>query len=128
MTHNVLIVDDSASVRNIILKSLGMSGYALGKVFQAGDGREALGTLVRESIDLVFTDLNMPEMDGEELVRRIRAYASLRELPVIVVSTEGSEERIDGLRKLGRVHFLRKPFRPEHIRVAVEISLGGPHA
>ncbi len=115
MAINVLIVDDSRIMRTMILKTLQMTGIALGEVFQAGNGEEGLKALEENWIDLAIVDINMPVMNGEEMIDRMRANPEMREMPVVVVSTEGSETRIARLEKKGVV-FIHKPFEAETIR------------
>ncbi len=115
MAFNVLVVDDSAVMRQMIVRTLRMSGLPLGSVLEAGNGEEGLRTLQEEWIDLLLLDINMPVMNGEEMLRRIRGDAETAALPVIVVSTEGSETRLAALQELGAA-IVRKPFAPETLR------------
>ncbi|MCP4689705.1 MAG: response regulator [Desulfobacterales bacterium] len=119
MAMNVLIVDDSSVMRSMILKTLRMSGVSLGEVHNAGNGREGLDILDSNWIDLVFLDINMPVMTGEEMIDEMRRNDLMKDTPVIVVSTEGSQTRIDQLMKHKAVKFIHKPFTPEVIRDAV---------
>lgn len=123
MGVNVLIVDDSGVMRSMIRKSLELSGLALGEVHQAGDGREGIAVLDRAWIDLVIVDINMPVMNGEEMVTRMQADPATKSIPTVVVSTEGSETRIARLKERG-VRFIRKPFSPEAIRDTLRDLLG----
>ena len=95
MAINILIVDDSAVMRAMILKTLRMSGLALGEVVQAADGRQGLEALSAHWMDLVLLDINMPVMNGEQMIERMRADPDLKDTPVVVVSTEGSQARIE---------------------------------
>lgn len=115
MSINVLIVDDSRIMRTMILKTLQMTGISLGEIFQAGNGREGLESLEQNWIDLAIVDINMPVMNGEEMIDHMRANPEMRDLPVVVVSTEGSETRIARLEEKGVV-FIHKPFEAETIR------------
>jgi two-component system chemotaxis response regulator CheY len=99
----------------MILKTLQMTGISLGEVFQAGNGREGLESLEQNWIDLAIVDINMPVMTGEEMIDHMRANPEMRDLPVVVVSTEGSETRIARLEEKGVV-FIHKPFEAETIR------------
>jgi len=125
MSYNILIADDSRTVQRMMTKTLEAAGLPMGEVHVAGNGLEALDVLRDHWIDLVLTDINMPEMDGIELVERMAADSMLGSVPVVVVSTEGSEERISRLRQCGISGYLRKPTTPESIRTAVEEALGG---
>ncbi len=115
MSINVLIVDDSRIMRTMILKTLQMTGIPMGDIFQAGNGREGLEALEQNWIDLAIVDINMPVMNGEEMIDRMRANPEMKDLPAVVVSTEGSETRIARLEAKGAV-FIHKPFQAETIR------------
>jgi two-component system, chemotaxis family, chemotaxis protein CheY len=115
MAFNVLIVDDSMVMRTMILKTIRMSGVDLGKVKQAANGKEGLEALKEDWIDLVFLDINMPVMGGEEMILRMKENELTRDIPVVVISTEGSPARIDRVESLG-ARFVHKPFSPETIR------------
>lgn len=119
MALNVLIVDDSATMRKIVIRTLGMSGLPLGALHEAGNGREGLDVLEREWIDVVFVDINMPVMTGMEMIDAIRAHPTNNKVPVVVVSTESSETRMEELKRRG-VPFIHKPFTPEHVREVVQ--------
>jgi two-component system chemotaxis response regulator CheY len=123
MAVNVLIVDDSAVMRAMIQKTMKLSGLQLGEIHQASNGREGLDTLEQQWIDLVISDINMPVMTGEEMIDHMQANPSLRTIPTIVISTAGSQTRIDRLQSKG-VLFIRKPFSPEMIRDTVKDMLG----
>jgi two-component system, chemotaxis family, chemotaxis protein CheY len=124
MAVNILIVDDSAVMRAMIRKTIELSGLRLGEIHQAADGREGLAALETNWIDLVIADINMPVMNGEEMIERMQAAPALKSIPTIVVSTEGSRTRIDRLERSG-VRFIHKPFTPEMIRDTVKSVLGG---
>ncbi len=122
MGINILIVDDSSVMRTMILKTLRMSGLSLGDVYGASNGVEGLEILGRQWTDLVILDINMPVMNGEEMMLRMKANPETRDIPVIVISTEGSKTRIEDLEKMG-AKFIRKPFTPEIIRDTIHQSL-----
>ncbi len=115
MTFNVLIVDDSAVMRAMIRRTLGMSGLPVGEVHEAADGEQALAAVRDHWVDLMLLDVNMPVLDGEQTLERLRADEATRSMPVIVVSTEGSADRLAALRRHG-VEFVHKPFAPEQLR------------
>ncbi len=115
MAFNVLIVDDSAVMRAMITRVVKLSGVPLGAFYEAGDGEEGLRRLREHWVDLVLLDVNMPVMNGEQMLRRLRADPETASLPVIVVSTESSETRVNALEELG-VSFVHKPFAPETLR------------
>lgn len=123
MAFNVLIVDDSAVMRAMIARVVRLSGIPLGTVYEAGNGAEGLDAVREHWIDLVLLDVNMPVMDGESMLRQLRAAPETAALPVVVVSTEGSEARRAALEALG-VTFIRKPFKPEDLRTIVLQATG----
>jgi len=124
MALNILVVEDSSVMRAIIIKTLRLSQLPLGDVHEANNGQEALKVLDGNWVDLVLVDINMPVMDGEEMINRLRQNPATADLPVIVVSTEGSETRKEGLLQKG-AGFVHKPFTPETLRDAILRSLGG---
>lgn len=118
MSLNVLVVDDSAVMRAIIIKTLRLSGLAVGEVHEAANGLEGLRLLDSNWIDLALVDINMPEMNGEEMLDAVRLNPDTSSLPVVVVSTEGSDTRIEMLRNKGAT-FVHKPFTPERLRETI---------
>lgn len=126
MAINVLIVDDSSVMRAMILKSLRMSGLPLGDTHQAANGKEGLDTLNRHWVDLVIADINMPVMTGEEMIERMKEHSEMKDIPIVVISTEGSETRLGQLQQKGAA-FIHKPFSPEKIRDTIKMimKLGG---
>lgn len=124
MALNVLVVDDSVVMRAMLIKALRLCGVPLGEVHQAGNGAEGLKILDQGPIDLALVDINMPVMNGEEMINRVRRNPMTADLPVIVVSTEGSATRIASLEKIG-VRFVHKPFSPEHLRESIIDLTGG---
>lgn len=119
MEINVLVVDDSSVMRAMISKTMGLSGLPLGKIYQAANGQEGLDVLSGHWIDLIIADINMPVMNGEEMIDRVRANPELKDISIIIISTEGSDARIDRLRGKGAA-FIHKPFTPETIRDTVK--------
>jgi two-component system chemotaxis response regulator CheY len=97
-------------------------------VHHAGHGREALDLLARQWVDLVFADINMPVMTGEQMIEQMAKDGVLKSIPVVVISTEGSDTRIEHLRALGVAAYLRKPFLPEQFSETVHEVLGISHA
>ncbi len=123
MAINILIVDDSTVMRAMILKSLRMTGLDIGETHQASNGEEGLDTLEGNWIDLVIVDINMPVMNGEEMIDRMKQNPETADVPIVVISTEGSESRLDKLRQKGAA-FIHKPFTPEIIRDTMRKMLG----
>ncbi|NJD37840.1 MAG: response regulator [Geobacter sp.] len=109
----ILIVDDSAAMRSLLAATLEAVGDVT--VIQANNGFEALRMLPREQVNLVLTDINMPDINGLELLSFIRNNPLYKELPVIVISTEGSQKDIEKGLALGATAYLVKPFKPEQL-------------
>jgi len=120
---NVLIVDDSAVMRAMILKTLRLSGETVGEVYQAANGQEGLNALAAHPVDLVFADINMPVMTGDQMIAQMRATEATKRVPVIVVSTDGSAECIEMMRQKG-AGFVHKPFTPEILRDRIHEVMG----
>jgi len=116
MAYNVLIVDDSQTMRRVIQKSVALSGFELGDCWEAGDGREALQILRSHWVDLILADINMPVMNGLEMLRELSKDEMYRSVPVILITTEGSEKWQDEAQALGIKGYIQKPFHPETIR------------
>jgi len=123
MAINVLIVDDSAVMRAMILKAMHMSGLPLGEIYQAADGRQGLEALNEHRIDLVLLDINMPVMNGEQMIDCMIADPDLKDTPFVVISTEGSQTRIERIQRKG-ARFVHKPFSPEILCNTVKDILG----
>ncbi len=118
MVINVLVVDDSTVMRAMIIKTMKMSGLPVGTIHQAANGKEGLEILRQHWIDLVIADINMPVMNGEEMIDQMLAHPETRDVSIIVISTEGSDTRIERLLHKGAA-FVHKPFTPENIRDTV---------
>ena len=120
MLLDVLIVDDSAAIRKIVQRVLRQAELPLGQIYEAGDGLEALKTLESQRVDLVLADINMPNMDGLQLLDRIKTNEKWKHLPVVMVTTEGSESKVMSAAKLGAVGYVRKPFSAEQFRQTLD--------
>jgi len=116
MPLDVLIVDDSAAIRKILQRVLKQAEVPLGQVHEAGDGLEALEKLKAEKVSLVLADINMPNMDGLQLLTQIKASPDLKHLPVVMVTTEGSQSRVMEAVQLGAAGYVRKPFTADQIQ------------
>jgi two-component system chemotaxis response regulator CheY len=127
VAYRVLIVDDSPVMRAFIRRIMLLSGIEAAEFLEAGDGGEALEILRREWVDVVLTDINMPGMDGEQLVRRLEEDDLLQSLPVVVVSTDRTESRVTQMMSLGARGYVKKPFLPETLRAELERVLGVSH-
>ncbi len=113
MAKTLLIVDDSATMRKIVMRTVKMSGLDFEKTEEAGNGVEALEKLGAGPVDIMLCDVNMPEMSGIELVREVRKLPDCENTKIIMVSTESSQELIDGVIADGANGFITKPFTPE---------------
>ena len=124
MSFNVLIVDDSGSMRAVIKKIIGLSGFRMDQCFEAGNGREALEVVGGNWVDVVISDINMPEMDGLEMLRKMKADRLLKDIPVIIITTVGDENRMQTVYGLGAKGFIKKPFLPEDVKKELHKVMG----
>jgi two-component system chemotaxis response regulator CheY len=113
---NILIVDDSATMRALLHRVVGLADLPIGTIYQAPNGLEALKILETQSVQAVFTDLNMPVMNGMQLLREMAKRDSWKDLLRIVISTDGSKLRREEARELNVNLYVEKPFRPEVVR------------
>ncbi len=116
MALRALIVDDSGVMRKIVERSLRQAGLELSEVWEASNGLEALAILQQKTPDLILSDINMPNMDGLEFVRQLRAVESAQGVPVVMITTEGSESRVVEALSCGARGYIRKPFTPEQVK------------
>ena len=124
MAFQLMVVDDSPAMRALIVRVIELSGIEIGECHQAANGQEALDLLHKHWVDIILTDVNMPVMNGEEFLRRLDADERLRDIPVLVISTDGSEHRMRRMRELSAKSYLKKPFSPEVLRERMEQLLG----
>lgn len=124
MSQDVLIVDDSATIRQMVRKTLKMAGLDVGNVYEAGNGIEALARLNEHPIAVMLVDINMPTMNGVQLLSRMQENQRLKGIPIVIVSTEGSQQRIEELESIGAFGYVRKPFHPEQLRDVLKPLLG----
>ena len=120
MAYRVMIVDDSRSMRAFVRRVMDLSGFEVDSCLNASNGAEALALLNEQPVDIVLTDINMPEMNGEDFVRQMAEQEELRSIPVVVVSTDGTQNRIRRLLDLGAKGYVVKPFSPEALRAELE--------
>jgi len=116
MALDVLIVDDSAAIRKILERVLRHADFHLGEVIEAGDGREALEKLESSHVGLILSDINMPNMDGLEFLQHVKANENWKNLPMIMVTTEGSQDKVLQAIQLGASGYIRKPFTADQIK------------
>ena len=116
MESDVLVVDDSAAIRKILQRVLRQTGMAIRTIHEAGDGQEALAVMNAHKVDLVLTDINMPKMDGLQFLASVKASAQWRQVPVVMITTEGGETKVGEAVKLGAAGYVRKPFTADQIK------------
>jgi two-component system chemotaxis response regulator CheY len=113
---DVLIVDDSAAIRKILQRVLRQTDLAIGQIVEAGDGKEALDALRAQPIGLVLSDINMPNMDGLEFLAQLKATEAMKQIPVIMITTEANQTKVMQAVSLGAAGYVRKPFTAEQIK------------
>lgn len=123
MAFNFLIVDDSATSRGIVKKTLKLTRLPVGEIWEAKNGREGLEQMRSNWVDLVLADLNMPDMTGQEMIQSMSEDPLLSKLQVVVVSSEGNQSVLDSLVKQGVRQVVRKPFEPALLREVIEQAL-----
>jgi two-component system, chemotaxis family, chemotaxis protein CheY len=116
MTGTVLVVDDSAMMRKVVLRVLKMAELDFDTILEAGDGSEALTLLRANSVDLIMCDINMPVMSGIELLQKIKLEKLALGVPIVMVTTENSEPQVRQAILAGARGYIRKPFTVDHIR------------
>lgn len=116
MNVDVMIVDDSAAIRKILKRVLDQAGITLGVVVEAGDGVEALEKLKQQPVNLILSDINMPNMDGIQLLTELKAKGDSKHIPVIMITTEGGEAKVMEAVQLGAAGYVRKPFTSQQIK------------
>jgi len=127
MGYNILIVDDSGTMRKIISRTIMLTGLPVNEMLSAEHGRQALEVMKQKEVSLVITDINMPVMDGITMLEKMSEDEVMKKLPVVVISTEGSETKLEKLGGKGVKAFIRKPFTPEKVRDTLQVVLGGAY-
>ena len=116
MDSDVLVVDDSAAIRKILTRVLRQTGMAIQTIHEAGDGQDALALMAQHRIDLVLSDINMPKMDGLQLLGALKASPQWHSIPVVMITTEGGETKVAEAVRLGAAGYVRKPFTADQIK------------
>ncbi|MBM3813321.1 MAG: response regulator [Acidimicrobiia bacterium] len=116
MGLDVLIVDDSAAIRKILQRVLVQADVQLGSVLEASDGKEALDKLKDTKVNLILSDINMPNMDGLEFLTHLKAIPEHKDVPVVMITTEGGQAKVMEAVNLGAVGYVRKPFTADQIK------------
>lgn len=120
MVKKIMTVDDSATVRQMLSFTLQDAGY---EVVEAVDGRDALSKFAEESVHMLITDLNMPKLDGIDLIREIRRNPVNRFIPIIMLTTESQESKKQEGKQAGASGWIVKPFKPEQLLAVVRMVL-----
>ncbi len=116
---SVLIIDDSSVMRKIVERSLRQAGLKLDRVMEADNGADALNMVQGGAIDLIFSDINMPKMDGIEFLRQVRATEGAKAIPILMITTDGTEPKVLEAISLGARGYIRKPFSSDQVRQQV---------
>ena len=113
---DVLIVDDSAAIRKILRRVLQQADLPIGEVYEAGDGFEGLERMKEQPVQLIFSDINMPKMDGLQFLSAVKKNPDWQDVPVVMVTTEGSQAKVMEAVQLGANSYVRKPFTADQIK------------
>jgi two-component system chemotaxis response regulator CheY len=116
MAVDIMIVDDSAAIRKILQRVLYQAEIPVGRVFEAADGLEALELLKKNSVGLILTDINMPNMDGLQLLSTVKSLPEHKHVPIVMITTEGAQAKVMEAVNLGAVGYVRKPFTADQIK------------
>jgi two-component system, chemotaxis family, chemotaxis protein CheY len=116
MDSDILVVDDSAAIRKILQRVLRQTGMFIGAIYEAGDGQEALDLLKEHPVRMILTDINMPKMDGLQLLAALKATPEWSNIPVVMITTEGGESKVGEAVRLGAAGYVRKPFTADQIK------------
>ena len=121
----VLIVDDSSVMRKIVERSLRQAGIEISKVYEAGNGAEGLAVLAATKVDIILCDINMPVMDGLEFLKQLSGVENAKGVPVVMITTEGSEGHVTQALSAGARGYLRKPFTADQVKEHILPVLAG---
>jgi len=124
MPYSILIIDDSLPMRTVIKRTLKTAGYGKGDLLEAANGQEAIDVLKNNWVDIVMTDYNMPVMDGLEFIKTIKKDDISKDIPVVVISTEGNKSKIKEFMDCGAAGYITKPFTAEVVRDLIINILG----
>jgi two-component system chemotaxis response regulator CheY len=116
MALDVLIVDDSAAIRKILQRVLRQAEVPVGDLLEAGDGLEAIEVLKTRQVGLILSDINMPNMDGLQLLSELKAHPEWKKVPIVMITTEGSHNKVLEAVNLGAAGYVKKPFTADQIK------------
>jgi two-component system chemotaxis response regulator CheY len=116
MLGTILVIDDSAMMRKVVLRTLKLAGMEFDTVLEAGDGLEALAVLKENKVQLIMCDINMPNMTGLELLEELKKTDLAQGAPIVMVTTEASEPQVRQAIMSGARGYIRKPFTVDHIK------------
>ncbi|MCP3874143.1 MAG: response regulator [Desulfobacteraceae bacterium] len=114
----ILIVDDSNTLRNLIRKSLESSGF--NNIMEAVDGKDALDSLLQHKIDLIISDINMPKVNGVELLKAVLNHSALKKIPFVVLTSETEDETFKKIMQMGATDFIKKPFSKQDLITKIQ--------
>ena len=121
MTKTILAIDDSASIRQMVSMTLGSAGY---KVIEAADGADGYSKATTHTVDAVITDLNMPSLNGIEFIRKVRQHASSKGVPIILLTTESSDNMKRQAKEAGATGWMVKPFKQDQLLALIRKVIG----
>jgi two-component system, chemotaxis family, chemotaxis protein CheY len=121
----VMIVDDSSVMRKIVARALRSAGLEIERVLEADNGATALSMVSQGPPDVIFSDIHMPIMDGLEFVRRLQNLPEAKGIPIVMLTTEGSQSRVMEAIALGARGYIRKPFSPDQVREQLRSLIEG---
>jgi two-component system, chemotaxis family, chemotaxis protein CheY len=119
MSYRILVVDDSPVSRKMVCKAVAMCGLDVGEILEAGNGKEALELASSTWVDIVLADVNMPVMSGAEMVAEMAKRDFMSTTPVVIISSDKTEDRVKSMRSMGVSAYLPKPFRPEQVKQVI---------
>jgi two-component system chemotaxis response regulator CheY len=115
----VLIVDDSSTMRKIVARCLRQTGLDFSEILEAADGREALTVLEGKQVDIILSDINMPNMTGLEFLKERANLDAVKKIPVVIISTETGSDIIEEAKSLGAAGSIKKPFTPDMVNATI---------
>jgi two-component system chemotaxis response regulator CheY len=124
MGCKIMIVDDSSTMRKIVMRAVRQAGFDVEGFLEAGDGKEGMNVLGSQSVRLILSDVNMPNMNGLEFVKAVRMNEATKSIPIVMITSEGSEDMVNQALGSGANGYIKKPFTPEKIKETLSDFLG----